>query len=153
MAKKKAASEPAVKLLETPASAKVTVFMLKDRGSNNRGELALFSKDMAAAMISKGIACPVDANNNPVQPSVKHKAKPTETDDSSVVLDDPDQGKFNPFVLDGLTIELANVLAKSDLNDPDDVRAFIQAGGDLSLIEGVEEADAAQLKQLYTEAE
>jgi len=132
-------------------SKRVVVLLKTNCPPNFAGETCSFPEDVAKRLIASGDALPVDKGGKPV--AVKESAKPAaptvEKTEGSKPAEDPDQLKFNPFIVDGLDDKLMKALAAGGLNDPEQLREYVASGKKLSDLAGIGEAKESMLLQMY----
>lgn len=144
-----------------------SVLLRKSYGSCFAGETAGYPDDIAEKLIADEAAYPLDKNGNPIIPTedgeaVKPKRgrKPASKAEGSaddppqegvtVDADDDEQLKFNPFVVDGLDAKVVDALTKAQILTPDDVKQYLADGKLLTDLDGIGDAYAQQLLQLYS---
>jgi hypothetical protein len=146
-----------------------SVLLRKRYGPCFPGEKAGFSDDVADALVADGAAYELDKDGNAIVPAddpeagskkkSKRSAKKTakgealsdgDDDGNATVSVDADSMKFNPFVMDGVDVKVAEALAKAGIDAPADLLKWVEGGKSPSSINGVDEAAAGQLLQLYS---
>lgn len=146
---------------------RVAVLMIRDRGSNFRGEKCLFEEDLANRLVSEKTCLLLDENGEPIMPTegvVNDGAGNSGEGNSGGAGGGNEDGNkpkgkgkpkpkgktdANPFEIDGFDAKIIAALAEAGINNPDELRAYVASGKTLAALPVIGVTTEKELLDLY----
>jgi hypothetical protein len=154
---------------------RVAVLMLRDRGSNFRGEKVFFEDDRANELVRQKVCLLLDENGEPIIPEEgvvevaggntggntgnegNGSGNGGNTDGGKPDAKKKPKGKGkggelpNPFAIDGFDPKIIAALAEAGINNPEELRAYVASGKTLAELPVIGVVTEKELLDLYGE--
>jgi hypothetical protein len=144
--------------------ARVLVLMTSNRGANFRGEKCYFDGDKASQLVQEKACVLLDENGEPIIPEAGviegndnaggntdgegntegGKARGSRSKGKKTASSQP-----NPFEIDGFDAKIVAALAEAGINNPEELRAYVDSGKSLAELPVIGIVTEKELLDLY----